>query len=426
MKTLLILFSILSFQLFSQKTVFRFEDFIHEKNMDKKAKISLLLWEEYLGNNLDSLNILGNLLLKDAYEKENLFAIAVGKRTLGSYLIRNGKAEKGIRNLKEARFYFEKIGDYLLLTETLSEIGNAYNLKGEPKNALLWYEKSLQAGKQSPDPTSKFLAEINIAKAYTDLNELSKAEKIIYHYIAQAKKYKKIISEANAWTRLGIIYQIKEDNLKAKKYFEKSKNLNLKADSKIQASHGYNNIAIVCFTDGDMEGAKLNFDKALKLRIQCNNWKAIAESYFNLGELYLELKDYKKALFYYNESLKIASKKHLIVEKMDALNAIILVYKSKKNFLKAFQLMEEYSKLKSYLMEKDKEETIKSAEMDLLLFEKEHQFAQDKREMEMFEKMKKQRTNMNLLIGGFITILSVFLLFLFFNKKYSQTTKESI
>lgn len=423
MKCLTILSLFFFFTSFSQERNISFLNFKSEKNIQQKAKKALILWNEYLRSNLDSLKILGDELLIDAYEKNNLFAIAVGKRALGSYYIRNGKSEKGIAALKEARFYFEKIEDFELLTETLSEIGNAYNLDGEPKNAIEWYNKSLVAGKNSTDPTSSFLAEINIAKSYTDLNELEKAEEIIHHYISQTQKYNRKESEANAWTRLGIIAQMKGQSELAQKYYLKSKDLNLKAGSKIQASHGYNNLAIVCFELGNLDGALSFFKKALRLRLECNNWKAITESYFNIGELYLEQKEFSKALENYTLSLNIASKKGLLVEKLDAMYAIIQVYKTKKDFIKAYQLMEEYSELKSQLQEKDKLEAIQSSEMDMILMEKEQKRNQIVRENELFEKINYQKLNMKLLIGG-ISLMCLLLVFYFFFKNKMSFKKN--
>ena len=420
MKWLIVASIFLVFSLFSQEQKFNYSDFKNAKDIDSKTKISLVLWNEYLRGSIDSLKVLSNELLLEGLEKKSYFAIASGKRAQGSFLIRDGKGLKGIQVLKEAKYYFEKIGDYTLLTETLSEIGNGYNLMGEPKNAIIWYNKSLVAGQKSEDPTSEFLAEINIAKSYTDLNQLDKAEKIILHYIKQTQKYKKIESEANAWTRLGIVYQLRGDNKLASKYFLKSTFLNVKAGSKIQASHGYNNLAIVCFEENDLEGALLNFEKALKLRLECHNWKAISESYFNIGEYYLEVKNHSKAIENYNKSLEVASNKGLLVEKMDALDAIIKVYKSKKDFVKAFQLMEEYLKVKSILLESDKIDLINASEMDLILQEKEQKLIQSNRESELFEKMKKQKMNMYFLIGGFSILFIVFIGFLFYKKPINK------
>jgi tetratricopeptide (TPR) repeat protein len=226
--------------------------------------------------------------------------------------------------------------------------------------------------------------------------------------------------KANAWTRLGIVYQLRGDNKLASKYFLKSTFLNIKAGSKIQASHGYNNLAIVCFGENDLEGALLNFEKALKLRLECHNWKAISESYFNIGEYYLEVKNHSKAIEHYNKSLEVASKKGLLVEKMDALDAIIKVHKSKRDFVKAFQLMEEYLKVKSVLLERDKMDLINASEMDLILQEKEQKLIQSNRESELFEKMKNQKMNMYFLIGGFSILFIVFIGFLFYKKPINK------
>lgn len=91
MKKLLILFLGLSIfakseYSFSQKI--ENPEFQSDKEIYLEALESLDSWNYYIRNNLDSLKLDAFRILLLGVEKNNEFAINVGKRSLGSYLIR--------------------------------------------------------------------------------------------------------------------------------------------------------------------------------------------------------------------------------------------------------------------------------------------------------------------------------------------------
>ena len=299
-------------------------------DLDKKAALGLEIWSPLMRDNLDSLRIIGFDLVLQGVEKRNSFATNVGKRALGSALIRTGEQDKGIKFLLESLKYFEESGDQVIITETLNEIGNAYMNKGLPLMAEKYYLKSLKAGKNSPDPTSSFLAEINLGQAYIGLKNFDKATAIIQHYKKEALKHGKLESVSNAYALLGTIEQQQKNIPLAMEYFQKSADFGLKSTSKAQVAHSYNNLAIVYFEKGEIDKTLEYFIKALDIRMETNNAKYICESYFNIGGLYFEMGKYEDALVYYEKSLDFAQKRNLLRDEMDALFALSELYEVQK------------------------------------------------------------------------------------------------
>lgn len=344
----LLLFGFLSF---AQKGEFASKSNAQAK-IQAAAQISLENWNLYMRNDLDSLKLDGLHIYRLGVKGGNPFAVHVGKRSLGSYLIRTGNQEKGIEYLKAANFYFTKKENYILQTETLNEIGNGYLYFSKPRVAEKYYLKSLKCGKKSPDPTSAFLAEVNLAQAYIDMGNTTKATAILNHYKNQAKKMKKLESVSNAYALLGAIQSGKGKFSLSKELFRKSAYYGFASNAIAQIAHAYTNMAIVYFQEGNQKEALNYFNKSLEIRLKTKNVRSISESYFNLGEYYSGIYDFQTAALYYEKCQDYCKENNLLKEEMEVLLSLINIDKMAKNFEIAVQKMEGYIALqKKYYSE---------------------------------------------------------------------------
>lgn len=344
----LLLFGFLSF---AQKGEFASKSNAQAK-IQAAAQISLENWNLYMRNDLDSLKLDGLHIYRLGVKGGNPFAIHVGKRSLGSYLIRTGNQEKGIEYLKAANVYFTKKENYILQTETLNEIGNGYLYFSKPRVAEKYYLKSLKCGKKSPDPTSAFLAEVNLAQAYIDMGNTTKATAILNHYKNQAKKMKKLESVSNAYALLGAIQSGKGKFSLSKELFRKSAYYGFASNAIAQIAHAYTNMAIVYFQEGNQKEALKYFNKSLEIRLKTKNVRSISESYFNLGEYYSGIGDVQTAALYYEKCQVYCKENNLLKEEMEVLLSLINIDKMAKNFEIAVQKMEGYIALqKKYYSE---------------------------------------------------------------------------
>lgn len=344
----LLLFGFLSF---AQKGEFASKSNAQAK-IKAAAQISLENWNLYMRNDLDSLKLDGLHIYRLGVKGGNPFAIHVGKRSLGSYLIRTGNQEKGIEYLKAANAYFTKKENYILQTETLNEIGNGYLYFSKPRVAEKYYLKSLKCGKKSPDPTSAFLAEVNLAQAYIDMGNTTKATAILNHYKNQAKKMKKLESVSNAYALLGAIQSGKGKFSLSKELFRKSAYYGFASNAIAQIAHAYTNMAIVYFQEGNQKEALNYFNKSLEIRLKTKNVRSISESYFNLGEYYSGIGDVQTAALYYEKCQDYCKENNLLKEEMEVLLSLINIDKIAKNFEIAVQKMEGYIALqKKYYSE---------------------------------------------------------------------------
>lgn len=409
----LLLFGFLSF---AQKGEFASKSNAQAK-IQAAAQISLENWNLYMRNDLDSLKLDGLHIYRLGVKGGNPFAIHVGKRSLGSYLIRTGNQEKGIEYLKAANVYFTKKENYILQTETLNEIGNGYLYFSKPRIAEKYYLKSLKCGKKSPDPTSAFLAEVNLAQAYIDMGNTTKASAILNHYKNQAKKMKKLESVSNAYALLGAIQSGKGKFSLSKELFRKSAYYGFASNAIAQIAHAYTNMAIVYFQEGNQKEALNYFNKSLEIRLKTKNVRSISESYFNLGEYYSGIYDFQTAALYYEKCQDYCKENNLLKEEMEVLLSLINIDKMAKNFEMAVQKMDGYIALqKKYYSEVSE---LNTRDRDIIeIVESLEREAFDKKEAQKLEEsIAAQRFQKYVLYAIFSLCAIALVLLAFYRKK---------
>lgn len=289
---------------FAQNTI-SYTAFKTERNLEKKTRLALDLWEYYLRNDVDSLRPLAKELLSNS--ENNSFSKAVATRIFGCYEVRKGHILDGIEFLKKSKNYFLSIGDNELLTEELNELGIAYFLHGDLETATYYYKQSLKVGQDSPKETDAILAEVNLAKVYIAQKKFEKAEAILNHYILSARNLKKWEAVANGYSVLADVSlnlnELEKAKVFCKKqlfYAQRSNALNLKINA-------INNQALIFYFEGDLEKSIQLFEKILVMRKRQGMPMKIYDAFYNLSSFYVESNP-KLAADYIDSCIKIAHK----------------------------------------------------------------------------------------------------------------------
>lgn len=288
----------------------------------------------------------------------------VGKRSLGTYLARNQGDHEAIRLLQEAAFYFVKIGDEVLATETYNELGNAHLLLGNTDLAIQAFLTSLEYGKSSSDPTSAFLAEVNLAQAYIVKGDTAKACGLLDDYKRRSMQLKRFEAVANAYVVLGEIAQAQAKKALSLEYFQKSAGFGVKSKARFIRAQALTNLAIVAFEEGRKDQAKRLFFEAYRLYIKVGSTKRIAESMNNLGEFFVKTNQLNTSLSWYLRTMRYSAQRLMLQPMNDAHAGVIMAYERQKNFPDALEHMKLYDALKdSVILEK---ELLKTEQTDLV------------------------------------------------------------
>ena len=288
LKLILVFFTVSSASLqlsFAQKTG-DFKAFKSTLSIDEKTLRALELWEYYLRNDVDSLQILATELAKT--KDRNAFSLAVSKRIFGCYQVRKGQINGGIKFLKESKNYFLSTGDMQLLCEELNELGIAYYLQGDLETAAFYFKSSLTTGAQSPQETDAILAEVNLAKVFIAKKDFKQATAILNHYIFIAKEFKKWEAVANAYSVLADVQLNLGNYSKAKIYCEKQLRFAKKGNALNLKINALNNEALIFFFEGNSTEALSLFKQILNIRKKQNIPSKIYDAYYNLASFYVD------------------------------------------------------------------------------------------------------------------------------------------
>lgn len=271
---------------FAQKTS-SFKAFKSTNSIDEKTRRALELWEYYLRNDIDSLQILASELAKT--KDRNSFSMAVSKRIFGCYQVRKGQINGGINLLKESKNYFLSIGDMQLLCEELNELGIGYYLQGDLETAAFYFKSSLTTGAQSPKETDVILAEVNLAKVFIAKKDFKQATAILNHYVFTAKEFKKWEAVANAYSVLADVQLNLGNYSKAKIYCEKQLRFAKKGNALNLKINALNNQALIFFFEGKPTEALSLFKQILSIRKKQNIPSKIYDAYYNLASFYVDV-----------------------------------------------------------------------------------------------------------------------------------------
>jgi tetratricopeptide (TPR) repeat protein len=348
--------------LFNQSPLFAqvsFKEFVETSNSTKKMMYAHDLWQYYLRNNTDSLKLLAIETYEFSNEKKSESLKLFSKRILGCYLVRIGDFVNGEKELKLALNYHRRNSDLANVTEDLNELGISNYLKGDYHSAESFFRLSLNSGKESPDESHTFLAELNLAKTYDKLGLNDRAKALAKRYLEQVEKLGKNESASNAYGFLSDL-AIHEKNLPlAQEYLQKSLRKSNLTSNQIFLAQIYANLGSFHAGIEDFDSSRFYFEKSLEIRTKINHKKGILEAIYNLGSLDYTKNDFQAAEKHFSKGLELVLKENFISDQVDFLEILVEIQKELKNKDKEIEYYQKFIEVKSKQAEfllKNKEE----------------------------------------------------------------------
>ncbi len=284
--------------------------------------------------------------------------------------------------LKSVEMY-KQLGDREQIASASGELGTAYKNKGELDKAIEVLKTGIGYVENSG---SLVLGDLyhNIGSVYYRIPDYNAA---IYYYL-QALKVFEALSPDNArlpqsigktYNNLGTVYCHQKDYLSALKYYKLSL-------ERWPSPSVYNNIAQIYDEHGSYDSAAITYRKAIDLARQQGEHAVCALVLANLGSLFrketkfdsseyylkaaltiadtisvvdteayianefarlcFDKKDYKKAICYGRDALKLSVEANSNEERMGSLRLLSQAYSTTGDFQKANRYLEEYTQLR--------------------------------------------------------------------------------
>ncbi len=337
---------------------------------------------------------------------------------LGLINLMNGNYQKALDNFQEALKIRKKKGLKYSVASSYNNIGALYWKWGNLNAALEYFEKSFQLSSQADYKSTKVIAELNIGLINIDLGELNFAQNYIKNAIKEADNDGLEGAEANGYYYLAILHN-KSGNFdssiimlrKSLNYFEKVNDNNALSILYTLEAKDY-------LMKKNMRRTNSAILTALKEARMANNKTLIASAYRVIGEMFLEKKDYQKALENTAKSLEINKEKHLLEKIVEDNKQLADIYIKMGNYRTAVDYLQQYALSKDSLFNQKLAGNVASWRVRYQTANQENKILKLNKENSLqLAEILKQRALRNLFI--IITILVLILLavvYYFFSK----------
>ena len=319
-------------QIFYNKKILKLVE-KEENTKNKRNNLDKLINNLYALNQLDKVEHVSNVLLKEAKKGRDSLSLAKAHRYIGTYFYKKTLLDSSFTHFVEA----EKL--YL-------------QLKDELNYAVILHKK----GHVQIDVGDYFGADISLRKAYSILKNTDNKEKIstLYNSLGIVSKelneydraidyYNKaleVVTENNIYNKenlkaiylgnIGVLYQKQEEHKKALVFFNEAlKDKNLKTENPQVYSNILDNIGFSKLKMNDYNNTETELKKALFIRDSLKSTSYQILSLNHLSEYYYNLKDTIAAISFSNKAIKTAKKSGVAIDVVNALEQASLV--DKKN-----------------------------------------------------------------------------------------------
>ena len=170
-----------------------------------------------------------------------------------------------------------------ILAAINEHLGIIYNFSGEYSKALDYYRNIQKINEILNDTALMSLLNMNMGEAYSGLMQLDSAEaafkkSIYFNELSGYKKYKGI-----TLYDIGKIYEKRDNNKQAKKYYGLSIKTNIETESPDSEGMGYQALADIFKKEGNIDSALFFFRQALKIYQQINDTLGLIAAYSSLS-----------------------------------------------------------------------------------------------------------------------------------------------
>ena len=291
--------------LFSMHTVFRICEI---KSMDKDQRLFQVNLALTSDNDKDLQRLTDHI--REEIPPENN-----GWYRLGSVLLLLGESVKAQQLYEVILEQTNNDGEKSLI---FNQLGRAKNHQGEYKEAIMFYEKSIEIEQRMHPVDHRNLANCynNIGSSYSETSEYEKA----LQYFEKALLIKQQLhgpihpSLGVSYHNIATMYDATGDYTKALTYFEKalSNREEFLPPNHPDLSSSYTNIGRIYFNIGQNSKALSSYEKALAIQQSSlpATHPSLGTSYNNMGTVYIKMNEYSKALSFFEKSLDI--QQHLL------------------------------------------------------------------------------------------------------------------
>ncbi|MFA7326186.1 MAG: tetratricopeptide repeat-containing sensor histidine kinase [Candidatus Kapaibacterium sp.] len=236
-----------------------------------------------------------------------------------SFLIRSytklGITYRGLDSLDKALDNFLKglevaneTDDKKWQSNCLNHLGSSYLQYGQNKIALKYYQESYQIATEQNDSIALCNALNNIGIVHWRANTLDSSFNYIHKSMIISRDLKDSAGLVSSFNNLGMLQSELGDLKRALGYYNQAFMLATKLNDKWEIANVINNLSVMKIKLGLLDDVESELKKALVISSEIKSSLLESDTYFNLSEYYLEIKDYEKSLVAFKKHHSIKTK----------------------------------------------------------------------------------------------------------------------
>ncbi len=216
------------------------------------------------------------------------YGVANSHRGIGRGYWRTSQLDKAISNYRKSLDISLKEGFDNLTGSTYIDLGNAYDEKCEMSKAIECYDRSIAFLKNANNITETARAYGNLGVTYRHFENYEKAIELhkMQLDLLKGSHHMTFVGYAYAW--IGFCYSKINDFKNAKKYAKKAQEIAKKIENKNILFDVFKTYAYILAKDNKWDEAMQYYQKSIDDAKVTNAYFPIAETYFEIGQLYKE------------------------------------------------------------------------------------------------------------------------------------------
>ncbi len=191
------------------------------------------------------------------------------------------------------------------LADIYNRVGVVRRNQGNYAHALDNYFKGIEISKRNNYQKLLAFAYNNVADIYNRLEIYDKALEFGKYSLNLSVKLNDEYTLSYVYNILGGIYRNKKDLDSSLLYFNYSLNLRKKINFTAGIATSLLNIGNIQFLRGEYDSCYSNISKAIDIYTDKNDQTGLVTAYKHLGLYFNKVKDYKKAIYYFNKCLAL-------------------------------------------------------------------------------------------------------------------------
>lgn len=355
-----------------------------------------------------SMEVLENRLKN--YEKQDSTYIYTLFRLTDVY--RQKMSENSKKHRKQALNSTEKLHFRQRVLKAYYLLGTFFKVERQYKKSLHYTLEALKISRILSDKTE----EVRLLNLAGTLYQKIKNEEEAQNYLQKAFRLATSLRSqyllAVTYTNLGLLYMHTKP-IKAKDYFIKALEINRRAGEQEEIILNLLNLGYWHHRDNDLSQALTYYQQALKeWKIQKKNQETAAILFNNIGCVYTEMKDFKKAWknltkgYQFTRGIKSKYYEKVLLESMEE------YYEAQKDFRQALIYHKKVSTLSDSLFNMAAGQKVGKIEVKAKLFEKERENIEHAGQFELLRKDRKTERVLIFCLTGLLFLLSFLMLLL--------------